>query len=260
MFDSAGKAHMSKTILITGASAGIGKATAELLAKEPGVRLILTGRRADALQEVAQSLACDTHCLTFDIRDRAATLAALANLPAEWQTIDVLVNNAGLALGLSSIELGDPDDWQVMVETNILGLLTVTRAILPGMKARGVGHVVNVSSIAGSYHYPGGNVYGATKAFVTHLSLMIRADLIGSPVRVTNIEPGMVETDFSLVRFKGDEQKAAAVYAGLQPLTAHDIAETIRWSMAQPAHVNINRIEVMPVMQAPAGLAVSRRS
>ncbi len=248
----------STTILITGASAGIGKATAELLAKEPGARLILTGRRREKLEEVAATLPCETHLLTFDVREREAALAAIRGLPKVWNTIDVLVNNAGLALGLTSLDAGDFADWQVMIETNLLGLLTMTREILPGMKARGRGHIINLSSIAGSYQYPGGNVYGATKAFVTHLSLMMRADLIGSPIRVTSIEPGMVETDFSLVRFKGDAAKAGAVYEGAHPLTAHDIAETIRWSIAQPPHVNINRIEIMPVSQAPAALAVHR--
>lgn len=249
---------MTTTILITGASAGIGKATAELLAKTPGARLILTGRREDKLREVAASLSCETHILTFDIRDREAALFALRALPKEWSTIDVLVNNAGLALGLAPFAEANYDDWQVMIETNILGLLSMTREILPGMKTRGRGHIINLSSIAGTYQYPGGHVYGATKAFVTQLSLMLRADLLGSPIRITNIEPGMVETDFSIVRFKGDEERAAKVYENTTPLTAADIAETIRWSISQPAHVNIDRIEIMPVTQAPAALAVDR--
>ncbi len=147
-----------------------------------------------------------------------------------------------------------------MVDTNIKGLMTATRVLLPSMRKRKRGHIINISSMAGSYHYPGSNVYGATKAFVTYFSLALRADLLGSPVRVTNIEPGMTETEFSEVRFKGDKKRAEAVYKGLQPLTAEDIAETVRWAMAQPPHVNINRIEVMPVMQAPGGPAVSRKS
>lgn len=248
---------MNKTILITGASAGIGKACAEAFANE-GARLVLCGRRTEKLKELSAALKCETHILPFDVQDHDATLKAIHSLPDDWAEIDVLVNNAGLALGLGTLDEGNFEDWKVMVETNILGLLTMSRAFLPGMKARGRGHIVNISSIAGSYHYPGGNVYGATKAFVTHLSLMLRADLIGHPIRVTNIEPGMVETDFSLVRFKGDRQRAGAVYKGLQPLTAEDIAETVRWSVTLPEHVNINRIEVMPVMQAPAGLAVNR--
>lgn len=248
---------MTITTLITGATAGIGRATAELLARE-GHRLILTGRREALLREVAASLPVPTHCLAFDIRDRAALTAALASLPPAFAAVDVLVNNAGLALGLEPADQTDFADWETMVETNILGLLGITHALLPGMKARGRGHIVNLSSIAGNYAYPGGNVYGGTKAFVTHFSLNLRADLIGSPIRVTNIEPGMVETDFSSVRFKGDEARAGAVYAGTQALTAPDIAETIRWVIAQPPHVNINSIELMSVYQAPAALAVAR--
>lgn len=244
------------TVLITGASAGIGRATAELLAQE-GHRLILTGRRETLLKEVAATLAVPTHCLAFDIRDAAAA-HAIASLPKDFQQVDVLINNAGLALGLAPVDQGEFADWQVMVETNILGLLAMTRGLLPGMKARGRGHIVNLSSIAGSYHYPSANVYGATKAFVTYFSLALKADLLGTPIRVTNIEPGMVETDFSAVRFKGDQQRAAQVYANTSPLTAPDIAEAIRWALAQPPHVNINRIEIMPVTQAPAGVAVHR--
>lgn len=249
---------MTTTILITGASAGIGKATAELLGKQPDMRLILTARRREKLQELAATLPCPTHLLTFDIRDRAAAMSAIRSLPPEWQTIDVLVNNAGLALDLSSFDTGNPEDWQVMIETNILGLLAMTRAILPGMKAREHGHVVNISSIAGNYHYPGGHVYGGTKAFVTYFSLALRSELFDANVRVTNIEPGMVETDFSRVRFKGDEARAGAVYENTTPLRAEDIAECVRWALAQPAHVNINRIEVMPTTQAPAGHKVHR--
>jgi 3-hydroxy acid dehydrogenase/malonic semialdehyde reductase len=251
----------SKTILITGASAGIGKATAELLAKEKGTRLILTARRAEKLKELAAALPCETHLLTFDIRDKTATLAAIRGLPDAWKAIDVLVNNAGLALGLESFDAANPDDWQVMIETNILGLLTLTREILPAMKARGRGHIVNLSSIAGTYHYPGAHVYGASKAFITYLSLAMRSDLLGTPIRVTNIEPGMVDTEeFSLTRFKGEQQRAAAVYEGAEPLHAEDIAETIRWAIAQPAHVNINRIELMATCQAPGGPKVHRES
>jgi 3-hydroxy acid dehydrogenase/malonic semialdehyde reductase len=246
-----------KTILITGASAGIGKATAQLLAGE-GHRLILTGRRVELLRELASELPCDTHVLAMDVRDRASTLAAIQSLPANWTNVDVLVNNAGLALGLGKFDETDFADFQTMIETNVLGLLTLTQAILPGMKTRKTGHIVNLSSVAGTYHYAGGHVYGATKAFVTYLSLALRADLLGHPIRVTNIEPGMVETEFSQVRFKGDQQRADAVYAGIEPLTAEDIAETIRWALAQPPHVNINRIEVMPTRQAMAGYAFHR--
>ncbi|MDX2095235.1 MAG: SDR family NAD(P)-dependent oxidoreductase [Alphaproteobacteria bacterium] len=249
---------MARTILITGATSGIGKATAELLAREAGTRLILTGRRAEKLTEVAAALPCETLLLNFDVRDHAATLAALRSLPEAWSSIDVLVNNAGLSLGLESFEQAEYDDWQVMVDTNIMGLLSMTREILPAMRARGRGHIINLSSIAGTYHYPGAHVYGASKAFVTYLSLALRADLLGSPVRVTSIEPGMTDTEFSLVRFKGDETRAAAVYHNAEPLHAADIAETIRWAIAQPPHVNINRIEIMATCQAPGGLKVHR--
>ncbi len=248
---------MTQTILITGASAGIGRAIAELLAAGD-VRLILTGRREAALREVAASLHVPTHCLVFDVRDTASIHPALASLSPEFATIDVLVNNAGLALGLAPFDEANMDDWQVMIETNILGLLAMTRAILPGMRQRQRGHVVNISSTAGNYQYPGANVYGASKAFVTYLSMAMRSDLLGSPVRVTNIEPGMVETDFSAVRFKGDRQKADAVYKDTQPLQAADIAEAVRWALSMPAHMNVNRIEIMPTTQAPAGLAVHR--
>jgi 3-hydroxy acid dehydrogenase/malonic semialdehyde reductase len=247
-----------KTILITGASAGIGKATTQLLAQEKGTRLILTARRADKLKELAATLPCETHLLTFDIRDKATTIEALKTLPSAWQAVDVLVNNAGLAIGLEPFDTANPEDWQVMIETNILGLLTLTREILPGMKARGRGHIINLSSIAGTYHYPGAHVYGASKAFITYLSLAMRADLLGTPIRVTNIEPGMVDTEFSMVRFKGDATRADAVYDNAEPLHAEDIAETIRWSIAQPAHVNINRIELMATCQAPGGPKVHR--
>ena len=252
---------MTKTILITGATSGIGKAAAELLAKD-GARLILTGRRTERLAALAAQLqkenSIETLTLTMDVRDREATLAALRSIPEDWRAIDVLVNNAGLALGLSTADQAEWSDWQTMIETNIIGLLTVTRHILPGMKARGRGHIVNISSLAGTYHYPGAHTYGASKAFVTYFSLALRADMLGSPVRVTNIEPGMTETEFSEVRFHGDQERAGAVYKGIAPLTAADIAETIRWAIAQPPHVNINRIEVMPTMQAPSGIAVHR--
>lgn len=248
---------MSSTILITGATAGIGKATAQLLARD-GARLIVTGRRAALLNELAESLNVPVHPLVLDMRDREAMAAALAALPEPFRAIDVLVNNAGLALGLDSADQANLDDWETMVDTNILGLIAMTRAVLPGMKTRGRGHIVNLSSIAGTYPYPGGNVYGATKAFVTQFSLNLRADLLGTPIRVTNIEPGMVETEFSNVRFKGDGTRADAVYAGTQPLLAADIAETIRWAIAQPSHVNINRIELMATCQAPGGPVVHR--
>ena len=249
---------MTKTILITGATAGIGKATAELLAREGNARLILTGRRTERLEKLKSELKCETHIIPMDVRDRAATLAAIASLPPEWAEVDVLLNNAGLAQGLSKFAESDFADFETMIDTNIKGLLTLTQSILPGMKKRGRGHIINISSIAGTYHYPGGHVYGASKAFVTYFSLALRADLLGAPIRVTNIEPGMTETEFSEVRFHGNKEKAGLVYQGITPLSAHDIANAIGWAINQPPHVNINRIEIMPVMQAPAGLAAHR--
>lgn len=249
---------MSNTVLITGASSGFGAATAKLLATE-GHRLILCGRRKDRLQEVAQTCATDTKLLSFDIQNRDETIAALDSLPSEWAP-DVLVNNAGLSLNLLPADSCPQEDWDTMIATNIQGLLTLTRYFLPAMRARGAGHIINISSIAGSYAYPGSNVYGATKAFVSYFSQSLRSDLHGSGLRVTNIEPGLAETEFSNVRFKGDDARAASVYAGVEPLRAEDIAETIRWAMAQPPHVNINRIEVMPTCQALAGPMVHRDS
>lgn len=248
-----------KTALVTGASAGFGKAIAEALANE-GCRLVLCARREDRLKALAAALGVPCHVLAFDIRDRAAMKKAIASLPKEFADIDVLVNNAGLALDLSKFDEGDFADFETMVETNVLALLAMTHAILPGMKKRGRGHIVNIASTAGSFHYPGAHVYGGSKAFVTYFSQALRADLLGHPVRVTNIEPGMAETEFSMVRFKGDEKKADAVYAGVEPMQAKDIAEAVRWALAQPAYVNISRIEMMPTMQAPAGMAVHRKN
>lgn len=246
-----------KIILITGATAGIGRACAETFARE-GARLVLTGRRAGLLKEVAAPLGAPCHTLAFDMRDRDAMEEALHSLPAGFADVDILINNAGLALGLETADKADFGDWETMVDTNILGLIAMTRHLLPGMRARGYGHIVNLSSIAGTYPYAGGNVYGATKAFVTQFSLNLRMDLLGSPVRVTNIEPGMADTEFSDVRFKGDTTEAAKVYANVEPLHAGDIAEAIRWAVTQPKHVNINRIEMMCVMQMAGGYNVAR--
>ena len=243
----------NKTIFITGATSGFGRALA-LLAASRGAKVIATGRRQDRLDEL-QSRSPNIQTLMLDVRDKAAVNAACANLE-----VDVLVNNAGLALGLSSFEHQSPDDNQQMVDTNINGLLYVTQALLPNMTQRDCGHIVNISSIAGSYPYPGGNVYGATKAFVTQFSLNLRADLLGKNIRVTSIEPGMCDTEFSLTRFHGDAAKADSVYAGMQPLSADDIANTIFWCITQPAHVNVNRLEIMPVMQAFSAFAVSRKN
>jgi NADP-dependent 3-hydroxy acid dehydrogenase YdfG len=192
------------------------------------------------------------------VRDEAAVNAALTALPAECAAVDLLVNNAGLALGLEPAQRCDMADWHTMIDTNIKGLLYCTRAILPGMIARDRGHIVNIGSVAGTYPYPGGNVYGASKAFVKQFSRNLRADLLGSRVRVSNLEPGMAESEFSQVRFKGDERQAAQVYAGTEPLRPEDIADIVFWVATRPAHVNINSVEVMPVCQAFAPFAVSR--
>ncbi len=249
-----------RTIFITGASSGIGAACARALARE-NTTLILAARREDKLRDLAAACApARTHILPLDITDSAAIHAALAGLPSDLQAIDVLINNAGGAIGLEGAAEAHLEDWQRMIDTNITGLITMTRGVLPGMKARGRGHIINISSIAGSYPYAGAAVYGGCKAFVTYFSLAMRADLLGTSIRVSNIEPGMVETDFSLVRFKGDASRAASVYAGTAPLKAEDIAECVRFALDAPAHVNINRIEVMPTMQAPGGPVVARTS
>jgi len=245
------------TIFITGASAGFGAATARRFAKD-GARLVLTGRRKERLEVLLKELPVPVHLLGFDVRDRAATLQAIASLPAEFAAIDVLVNNAGLAAGLDPAFKADLDDWETMIDTNIKGLTTCTRAILPGMVERKRGHIINLGSVAGSYPYPGGSVYGGSKAFVEQFSLNLRNDLGGTNVRVSCIEPGMCETEFSVVRYKGDIEAAANVYRGMTPLSAADIAEQIHWVASLPAHVNINRLEIMPVAQSWAGFAVHR--
>lgn len=248
-----------RTVLVTGATAGFGTAIARRYAAL-GARLILSGRRAERLDELAAELSgVPVHTLVLDVRDRAAVFAAIESLPAPFAEIDVLVNNAGLALGLNPAHTADMDDWETMVDTNVKGLMAMTRAVLPGMVARNRGHVVNISSIAGTYPYPGSTMYGATKAAVSQFSLNLLSDLVKTKVRVTNIEPGMCGgSEFSLVRFKGDEDAAAKVYAGTEPLLPEDVAESVLWATMLPPHVNINRIEMMPTCQAPAGLAVHR--
>lgn len=247
-----------QTILITGASSGIGAACAKLLATKDA-RLILCARRVDKLEALARECApASLHVLPMDVADSAAIEKGLTSLPDAFREVDVLINNAGGAIGLEGADSALLDDWQQMIDTNIRGLITMTRHVLPGMKARGRGHIINISSVAGTYPYAGASVYGGCKAFVSYFSLAMRADLLGTRVRVTNIEPGMVETDFSLVRFKGDATRAEKVYADTQPLLPEDIAACVRFAMDLPAHVNINRIEVMPTSQAPAGLSVAR--
>ena len=246
------------TVFVTGASSGFGAAVARRFAAD-GARVVVAARRVDRVKELASELGPRVLPLALDVRDRPAVAAAVEGLPEEFKAIDVLVNNAGLALGLGPAQDADLDDWDQMIDTNCKGLVYCTRAILPGMVARGRGHVINIGSIAGTYPYPGGNVYGATKAFVHQFSLNLRSDVHGTGVRVTCIEPGMCGgTEFSEVRFAGDRAKAQAVYAGMQPLTADDIAEAVCWATAQPAHVNVNVIELMPVAQSFAPFQVHR--
>ena len=252
---------MSQIAFITGATSGFGAACARLFASN-GWSLILCGRRRERLDALRAEWVASTpvHALALDIRDEAAVNAAVAELPAGFAEIDLLLNNAGLALGLEPAHRCDMEDWQRMVDTNIKGLLYCTRAILPGMVARNRGHVINIGSVAGAYPYPGGNVYGATMAFVKQFSLNLRAELLGTRVRVTNVEPGLSETEFSLVRFKGDGARAAKIYRGVQPLRPEDIADIVYWAATRPAHVNLNRVEVMPVCQTFAPFAISRDS
>jgi 3-hydroxy acid dehydrogenase/malonic semialdehyde reductase len=244
---------------VTGATSGFGAACAEAFARA-GAKVVLAGRRRDRLADLARKLGEAAHAVELDVRDRGAIEAAVKSLPDRFAAVDVLVNNAGLALGLEPAQRADLDQWQQMIETNCLGLVACTRALLPGMVERGRGHVVNVGSVAGTYPYPGGNVYGATKAFVHQFSQNLRSDLLGTPVRVTVVEPGMAETEFSLVRFGGDADKAKAVYSGVQPLRPEDVADAVLWCVSRPAHVNVNVVELMPVQQAFGPFAVSRKA
>ena len=239
----------SLTVFITGATSGFGAAAAKRFV-EAGAKVVITGRRQYRLDALQRELGAQAHAAALDVQDKDSVQAAIDGLPEGFRGINVLVNNAGLALGLEPAQEAKIEDWETMVQTNITGLLYCTRALLPLMCERDEGHVINLGSVAGSYPYPGGNVYGATKAFVTQFSLNLRADLIGHNVRVTSLEPGMAETEFSEVRFKGDSGKAAGVYANIQAMTPDDIAETIFWIATLPRHVNVNRIEMMPVMQA----------
>lgn len=248
-----------KIALVTGASAGFGAAIVRRFAAD-GDRVVATARRLDRLTQLAEEVDGDVLPLELDVRDRAAVEAAIANLPADYAEIDVLVNNAGLALGLDPAQAADADDWKVMIDTNCSGLAYCTNAVLPGMVERRRGHVINLGSIAGTYPYPGGNVYGATKAFVHQFSLNLRSDLPGTGVRVTCVEPGLVGgTEFSQVRFAGDQTAADAVYAGTEPLTAEDVAEAVMWATKQPPHVNVNTIELMPVAQSFGALPLVRK-
>lgn len=247
-------------IFITGATSGFGKACAKLLASY-GAKLILTGRRYEKLLELQGELDQENvHIADLDVTEKDAVQKVIAELPAAFTPITVLINNAGLALGMELAQNCSLDDWSHVVDTNIKGVLNCTHAILPTMVANNNGHIINIGSIAGSYPYPGGNVYGATKAFVKQFSLNLRADLFGTAIRVTNVEPGLAETEFSIVRFKGDMEKAKNLYEGTNPITPEDIAETVLWCINRPAHININRIEVMPTCQAFGTFTINRSS
>ena len=242
-----------KVVFITGASAGIGAATALAFAAE-GARLLLAARRAGKLAEIASAAlergAPTVHSIDLDVRDHRAVQNSIDGLPADWAEIDILVNNAGLSRGLDKLYLGNVQDWEEMIDTNVKGLLYVTRAVVPGMVVRGHGHVINLGSTAGELTYPNGAVYCATKAAERSINDGLRQDVLGTPIRVTSVDPGMVQTDFSLVRFHGDEDRAAKVYKGVKPLTPEDIAEVIVWTASRPAHVNIARVLLTPVQQA----------
>jgi len=250
---------MQKTVCITGATSGFGRACAERFATE-GWRLVITGRRMDRLKELcAQYSEVPIHAVGLDVRDLNAVAAMVRDLPEAFCDMDVLVNNAGLALGLEGAHEASLDDWENMIDTNIKGLCYLTRCLLPSMVARNRGHIINMGSIAGTYPYPGGNVYGATKAFVRQFSRNLLTDLVHTGIRVTNIEPGLAESEFSIVRFHGDKSRASAVYQGTQPLQPADIAEIVHWVTTVPPHVNICTVEVMPVCQSCGPLAIHRK-
>ncbi|MEA5569543.1 SDR family oxidoreductase [Calothrix sp. UHCC 0171] len=247
---------MDKIVLITGASSGIGAACVKYFA-QAGARLILAARRIEKLQQIVENLhiqPTNVHLIQLDVRDRMAVESAISHLPPNWSNIDILINNAGLSRGLDKLHEGDFQDWEEMIDTNIKGLLYVTRHVLPGMVQRNQGHIINIGSIAGHQTYPGGNVYCGTKAAVKSISEGLKLDLIGTQVRVTSVDPGMVETEFSNVRFHGDNQKADKVYQGLTPLTPDDIADVIFFCATRPPHVNINEVILMPVDQASTTL------
>lgn len=254
-------AFETSRVLITGASSGIGAATAEAFCREGAKEVIVTGRREEKLKELAQGWSdrydCDVAAVIHDVRDRAATEQLARDNPGLFD-VDVLVNNAGLARGTDPMQEADPSDWEEMLDTNVLGLLYMTRSVIPAMLKKGSGHIVNLGSVAGRWVYPGGGVYAATKHAVRALSEGLRMDLHGSGVRVTNIEPGLVETEFSIVRYKGDEGRAKKVYADTRPLRADDVAEAVIWCCSRPAHVNVQELVLYPTDQAHVGM-VHRR-
>lgn len=250
-------ALQDQIILITGASSGIGAAMARIFA-QAGAKLILAARRQERLEQLADELSKEfanpTHLLPLDVRDRTAVESAISSLPAEWSAIDILINNAGLSRGLDKLYEGSFSDWEEMIDTNIKGLLYFTRSIVPGMVSRGRGHVVNLGSIAGHQTYPNGNVYCATKAAVRVISEGLKQDLLGTPVRVTSVDPGLVETEFSQVRFHGDTERAKKVYQGLTPLTPNDVADVVFFCVTRPPHVNISEVLLTPTDQAGSTL------
>jgi serine 3-dehydrogenase len=248
---------MSKTIFITGATAGIGQASARRFARD-GWKVIATGRRRERLDALVEELGADAvHPVVLDMTDIPAIASAVEALPEGFRGVDCLLNNAGLAPPMAPAQEADFADWQRVIDTNITGLLAVTRALLPGLVAR-KGSILNLSSVAATYPYRGGAVYGGSKAFVRQFSLDLRCDLHGTGVRVTSIEPGMIETEFTIVRNGGDQAASDALYAGMNPMTAQDLAETLHWIATQPPHMNINTLELMPVNQSFAGFAVAR--
>ena len=253
---------MQPTVFITGATSGFGEACARRFARA-GWKLVITGRRTERLDALAAELSPTTEvlALTLDVRDRTAMQAAIDALPADFAKLRGLVNNAGLALGTDPAQRCSLDDWETMVDTNVKGLMYATRMLLPRLIAHGAGaSIVNIGSVAGRWPYPGGNVYGGTKAFVRQFSQNLRCDLAGTGVRVSALEPGLCESEFSLVRFGGDQARYDATYAGADPVQPEDIAETVFWLMNQPPHININTLEIMPVSQSWAGFAIERKS
>jgi 3-hydroxy acid dehydrogenase/malonic semialdehyde reductase len=249
---------MSQIVLVTGATSGFGRETVKMFAND-GNKVIAIGRREEKLQELKEELSqCDIHTVVLDVRDKEKVFEAIENLPQEYKDIDILVNNAGLALGLEKAPDAFLDDWEIMIDTNIKGLLYMTKAVMPTMVKKKSGYIFNLGSIAGNWPYEGANVYGSTKAFVQQFSLNLRNDLKGTNIRVSNIEPGFAKTEFSNVRFKGDDKKADEIYEGLQPLVGEDIANIIFTLSKLPLHVNVNTLEVMPTAQTWAGFALER--
>jgi serine 3-dehydrogenase len=251
-----------KIVFITGASSGIGKATATAFAAA-GANILICARRTERIDALAAELTAaygvKVHAFTLDVRNQSKVEASLNGLPAEWKDISILVNNAGLSRGMDTIQEGKIQDWEEMIDTNVKGLLYVTRAVLPGMIARNAGHIVNIGSAAGHWVYPKGNVYNASKFAVKALNEGMKMDLLGTPIRVTSVDPGLLETEFAVVRFHGDTEKAKSVYQGLTPLSPEDIAETILWAASRPAHVNISTVVMVPTDQATPSLVHRRK-